>query len=83
MIINPSNISVDLAMEWRDIPQFQNSHAGLFSFEDVGGLKPWTGNSSIGFVYTDVPGHGSLVMIVKEVNGAAQGLQTVAQGAYL
>jgi Alpha galactosidase C-terminal beta sandwich domain len=82
MIINPSNVTVDITLEWRDIPQFKNSDASLFSFQDVGGLKSWTGNSSIGFAYAGIPGHGSLVMIVEEVNGALQELQT-AQGAYL
>jgi hypothetical protein len=83
MIINPSNVSVDLEMEWRNIPQFKHSRARLFSFRDIGGLKPWTGTSSNGFVYAGVPGHGSLVMIVEEIKGAVQGLPETAQGVYL
>jgi hypothetical protein len=66
MIINPYAHSLDITFEWRRIPAFKNSTALRFEFKDVSKKEEWFGGSSIGFVYSGIPAHGSLVMIVWE-----------------
>jgi hypothetical protein len=66
MIINPYSHALDITFEWRRIPAFHKSTALRFEFMEVSKRKEWMGGSTVGFVYTGIPAHGSLVMIVWE-----------------
>ena len=66
MIINPYDYMTDVAIAWRDVPAFKNSTATMFYFEEVSTQEVWRSGSSVGFWYSGVPAHGSVVLIVWE-----------------
>jgi hypothetical protein len=73
MIINPSDDYMDLSLQWRQIPAFQNSPARIFYFAEISTREVWRSGSTGGFIYSGVPAHGSLVMIIWEGGKALYG----------
>ena len=66
MIINPSDTTMDIKFRWTEIPAFKNSTAPVFRFAEISTRDVWRSESRVGFVYEDVPAHGSVVVIVWE-----------------
>lgn len=73
MIINPSDERMDISLQWRQIPAFQNSPAGVFYFAEISTREVWRAGSTVGFIYRGVPAHGSLVMIIWEAGKVLEG----------
>lgn len=63
---------MDISFRWRTIPAFKNSTRATFRFAEVSGRETWRSGSNIGFWYGGVPSHGSLVMVVWEVDNAEE-----------
>ena len=84
MIINPLTTLKDIQLQWRHMEEFANSSADtMFEFTEIGGQGGWKGTSTIGFVFSDVEAHGSLVMIVREAEiPQGQIVQQWANGTY-
>jgi hypothetical protein len=68
MIINRFDKTIDVSLYWKEIPALRNSTATLFHFTEISTRYPWRSGSSVGFWYSALPPHGSLVMIVTEDN---------------
>ena len=85
MIINPSDDYMDLSLEWRQIPAFQNSPARIFYFAEISTREVWRSGSTGGFKYGGVPAHGSLVMIIWEGGRVLEGeeVREWAHGEYV
>jgi hypothetical protein len=65
MIINPSDEPNDVTMSWTEIPEFKNHSSNVFHFTEVSTpniTERWTMG---GFVWTDVPPHGNIVMVIE------------------
>jgi hypothetical protein len=76
MIINPYEEPMDIVFQWRHIPAFENSTSISFGFADISKSEVWRSGSSVGFVYSGVPPHGSLVMVVWEAESEVEGIAT-------
>lgn len=66
MIINPFDRPLSFQFNWREIPGFEHSPATLFYFAEISTKKVWKSGSRVGFIYRNVPAHGSIVMVVWE-----------------
>ena len=85
MIINPSDKYIDISLQWRQIPAFQDSPASIFYFAEISTREVWRSGSTVGFVYSGVPAHGSLVMIIWEGGKIIDGeeVRQWAHGVYV
>ena len=81
MIINPSDEYMDISLQWHQIPAFQNSPAAIFYFAEISTREVWRSGSTAGFVYSGVPAHGSLVMIIWEGGKVLEG-EKIGEWAY-
>jgi hypothetical protein len=66
MIINPFDHPLTFQFNWRDIPEFKDSPAYIFYFAEISTKDVWRSGSQRGFIYRNVPAHGSIVMVVWE-----------------
>jgi hypothetical protein len=65
MIINSSNDTTDITMLWSDIPEFKNHSSNVFHFSEVSTSNITERWSTSGFVWTDIPPHGNIVMVIE------------------
>lgn len=65
MVINPSEETTDIVMFWNNIPEFKNHSSNVFRFSEVSTLNVTESWSTTGFVWTNVPPHGNIVMEIE------------------
>lgn len=61
-----SHKPTNILLQWRHIPSLRHSTAKRFYFRDVTDGNGWQGYSSVGIGISDVPAHGSFVLIVSD-----------------
>jgi hypothetical protein len=65
MVINPLDEPANITISWHDIPEFKNDTVGVYHFMEVSTLKITERWTQGGFVWTGIPPHGNIVMIVE------------------